>query len=99
MTVAKFLTETDKGTDALPTVMESEKEEERDLDSRPENTNIASVLSSLGLSLFTVTQALTSSVHWRGGHLGLNEGPRISGVESHCRMSGKGQCFSMTVER
>ena len=61
---------------------------ERDLDSLTENTIIASVLSSLSLSLFTVTQALTSSIHWRGRHLGLNEGPRISGAESHCHMSG-----------
>ena len=92
MTVAKFfcffLTESDKGTGALPIVIESEKEEERDLDSLTENTIIASVLSSLSLSLFTVTQALTSSIHWRGRHLGFNEGPRISGVESHCHMSG-----------
>ena len=90
MTVAKFfvfLTESDKGTDALPIVLESEKEEERDLDSLTENTIIASVLSSLSLSLFTVTPALTSSVHW-GGHPGLNEGPRISGV--YCHMSGEG---------
>ena len=95
MTIAKlflffvFLTESDKGTDALPIVIESE-EEERDLDSLTENTIIASVLSSLSLSLFTVTKALTSSIHWRGEHLGLNEGPWISGVESHCHMSGEG---------
>ena len=38
------------------------KEEERDLDSLPGDTFIASVLSSLSLSLFTVIQVLTSPV-------------------------------------
>ena len=42
----RFLTESDKGTDAQPTVIKSGKEKERDLDFRPEDTIIASVLSS-----------------------------------------------------
>ena len=44
-------------TDALPTVIESGKEEERDLDFLPEDTIITLVLS-LRLSLFTVIQVL-----------------------------------------
>ena len=36
----RFLTESDKGTYAQPTVIESGKENERDLDFRPEDTII-----------------------------------------------------------
>ena len=36
----RFLTESDKGTDAQPTVIKSGKEKERDLDCRPEDTII-----------------------------------------------------------
>ena len=43
---------------------ESGEEEERGLDSLPEDTIVASVLSSLNLSLFTVIQVLMSSVHF-----------------------------------
>ena len=50
------MTETDKGTDALPTVIKSGKEKERDLDFGPEDTNIASVLSSFSLSLFMLSR-------------------------------------------
>ena len=53
-----------KGTDAQPTVIKSWKEKERDLDFRPENTIIASVLSSFSLSLFNVIQDLMSSIHF-----------------------------------
>ena len=54
----RFLTESDKGTDAQPTVIKSGKEKERDLDFRLEDTIIASVLSSFSLSLFNVIQDL-----------------------------------------
>ena len=60
----RFLTESDKGTDAQPTVMKSRREKERDLDFRPEDTIIASVLSSFSLSLFNVIQDLMSSSHF-----------------------------------
>ena len=60
----RFLTESDKGTDAQPTVIKSGKEKERDLDFRPEDTIIASVLSSFSLSLFNVIQDLKSSAHF-----------------------------------
>ena len=60
----RFLTESDKETDALPTVIESGKEKERDLDFRPEDTIIASVLSSFSLSLFSVNLILMSSIHF-----------------------------------
>ena len=50
----RFLTESDKGTNAQPTVIKSGKEKERGLDFRPEDTIIASVLSSFSLSLFNV---------------------------------------------
>ena len=43
----RFLTESDKGTDAQPTVIKSGQEKERNLDFRHEDTIIASVLSSL----------------------------------------------------
>ena len=52
------------GTYALPIVIEFGREEERGLDFLPEDIIIDSVLSSLGLSLFTVIQVLTSSVHF-----------------------------------
>ena len=58
----RFLTESDKGTDAQLTVIKSGKEKERGLDFRPEDTIIASVLSSFSLSLFNVIQDLISSV-------------------------------------
>ena len=60
----RFFTESDKGTDAQPTVIMSGKEKERDLDFRPENVIIASVLSSFSLSLFNVIQDLMSSIHF-----------------------------------
>ena len=59
-----FLTESDKGTDALRTVIESWKERERDLGFRPEDTTIASALSSFSLNLFNVIQDLMSSIHF-----------------------------------
>ena len=40
----RFLTESDKATDAPPTLIESGKEKERDLDFQPEDMIIASVL-------------------------------------------------------
>ena len=43
----RFLTESDKGTEAPPTVITSGKEKERDLDFLPEETITASVLLSL----------------------------------------------------
>ena len=52
-----FLTESDKGTDEQPTVIKPGKEKERDLDFRPEDTIIASVLSSFSLSLFNLSLA------------------------------------------
>ena len=60
----RFLTLSDKGTDVLPRVRESGKEKERDLEFLPENTIIASVLSSFSLSLFSIIQDLTSSIHF-----------------------------------
>ena len=48
----RFLTESDKGTDAQPTDIKSGKEKDRDLDFRLEDTIIASILSSFSLSLF-----------------------------------------------
>ena len=60
----RFLTESDKGTDAQPTVIKSGQEKERNLDFRPEDTIIASVLSSFSLSLFNVIQDLMSSIHF-----------------------------------
>ena len=60
----RFLIKSDKGTDAQPTVMKSRREKERDLDFRPEDTIIASVLSSFCLSLFNVIQDLMSSIHF-----------------------------------
>ena len=63
MVTPRFWTESDKETDALPTVTESGKEKERDLDFRPEDTIIASVLSSFSLNLFNVIQDLMSSIH------------------------------------
>ena len=59
----RFLTESDKGPDELPTVTESGKEKQRDLHFLPEDTITAFVLSSFSLSLFSVVQDLMSSVH------------------------------------
>ena len=55
---SRFLTESDKGTDAQPTVIKSAKEKERDLDFRPEDTITASVLSSFSLSLFNAINTI-----------------------------------------
>ena len=52
------------GTYALPIVIEFGKGEERGLDFLPEDIIIDSVLSWLGLSLFTVIQVLTSSAYF-----------------------------------
>ena len=52
----RFLTESDKGTDELPTVVQSGEKRERDLDFLPEEKIIASVLSSFSVSLFSVGQ-------------------------------------------
>ena len=52
----RLLTESDKGTDAQPTVTKYGKEKERDLDFQPEDTTIASVLLSFSLNLFNVIQ-------------------------------------------
>ena len=60
----RFLTETDKATDARSTVIDSRKEKQRDLDFRPEDTIIASVLSSFSLSLSSVIQDLMPSIHF-----------------------------------
>ena len=60
----KFLTESDKETDAQPTAIKSGKWKERDLDFRPEDMIIASVLSLLSLSLFNIIQDLMSSIHF-----------------------------------
>ena len=60
----RFLTESDKGTDELPTVIESGKEKERDLDFRPDDTITPSVFSSFSLSFFSVIQDLMSSIHF-----------------------------------
>ena len=62
--IPRFLTESNKGTDELPTVTESAKERERDLDFLLKDTIIASVLWSFSLSLFTDIQDLMSSVHF-----------------------------------
>ena len=63
----------DMGTDALPIVIESGMEAERDQDFLPEDTIIALVWS---LSLFSVIQVSTQhSSAWRGGDLGFDEGP------------------------
>ena len=59
----RFLTESDSGTDAQPTVIKSGKEKKKELDFRPEDTIIASVLSSFCLSLFNVIPNLMSSIH------------------------------------
>ena len=56
----RFFRESDKGTDTQPTPIKSEKEKERDLDFPPEDTIIATVLSSFSLSLFNIIQDLMS---------------------------------------
>ena len=59
------MTESDKGTDAQPTVIKPGKEKkERDLEFRPKDTIIASVLLSFSLSLLNVIQDLMSPVHF-----------------------------------
>ena len=45
-------------------VIKSGKEKERDLDFRPEDRIIASVLSSFSLSLFNIIQDFMSSIHF-----------------------------------
>ena len=60
----RFLTGSDEGTDAQPTVIEYWKEKDRDLDFQLEDTIIASVLSSFSLSLFNVIKDLMSSMHF-----------------------------------
>ena len=60
----RFLAESDKGTNAQPTVIKSGKEKERDLDFRLEDTIIVSVLSPFSLSLLNVIQDLMSLVHF-----------------------------------
>ena len=62
VTCESSVTESDTGTDALPTVKESWKEKERDLDFLPEDMVIPSVLLSFSLSLFSVIQVLMSSI-------------------------------------
>ena len=62
--IPQFLTESDKGTDAPPTDIKSGKEKERELDFRPDDAIIASVLSSFSLSLFNAIQDLMSSIHF-----------------------------------
>ena len=64
MTDGTNAAESDMGTDALPIVIDSGKEEERGLDFLPQDIIIDSVLSPLGLSLFTAIEILTSSVHF-----------------------------------
>ena len=59
----RLLTESDKGTDAQPTVTEIGKETERDLNFLPGDTIIASVLSSFSFSLFIVIEDLITSMH------------------------------------
>ena len=59
----RFLTESNTGTDAQPTVIKSGKGKERDLDFRPEDTIISSVLSSFSLNVFNIIQDLMQSIH------------------------------------
>ena len=58
--IPRFLTESDKGTDTQPTVIKSGKEKKKDLDFRPEDMIIASILSSFSLSLFNIIQDIMS---------------------------------------
>ena len=86
------------------TVIESGKEDDRDLDFLPQYIIIASVtaLSSLSLNLFTLIQILTPSVHFCMGR-------RRSGVwwgaedfwssESSAYEWWRTECISVTVER
>ena len=60
----RFWTESDKRTDAQPTVVNSGKEKERDLDFRPKDIIITSVLTSFSLSLYNVIQNVMSSIHF-----------------------------------
>ena len=76
-----------------------EGKRERDLDFRPEDTIIASILSSFSLSLFNVIQDLMSSIHfcierkrsgiWWGG----------TDFWSWESSAYETECFSITVER
>ena len=60
----RFLTESDKETDAQLTVIKSGKEKERDLDFRPKDMSTASVFLSFSLSLFNVIKDLMSPIHF-----------------------------------
>ena len=60
----RFSRESDKGTDAQPTFIKAGKKKERDLDFRPKDTIIASVLLRFSLSLFSIIQDLMSSIHF-----------------------------------
>ena len=98
----RFLTESDKGTDAQPTVTKSGNEKERGLDFWPKDTIIASVLLSFSISWFNVIQDLMSSKHfcierkrsriWWGG-------ADIWSWESSAYEWLRTECFSITVER
>ena len=61
-----FMTESDMGTDTLPIVIESGKEEDRGprLCTRRYNHCFYLVAVEFNLSLFTVIQVLTSSIHF-----------------------------------
>ena len=97
----RFLTESNKGTDAQSTVIKSGKEKVIDLDFRPEDTIIAPVLSSFTLSLFNAIQDLMSSIHfcterkrsgiWWGG-------AGFWSWESSTYEWWRIKCFSITVE-
>ena len=80
------MTESDKGNRC---VIDSGREEERDLDSLPD-----SLLSNHCFGLVIVKEFKfvychpgfdvlnTGTSAWRGGNLGFDEGPQISGAES-----------------
>ena len=98
----KFLTQSDKGTDAQSTVVKSGME--KDLDFRPEDTIIASVLSSFSfsLSLFNVIQDLMSLIHFcieRKGSGICWGGADFLSWESSAYKWWRMECFSITVER
>ena len=91
----KLLTESDIGTDALPTVTESGKEEESDLDFLPDQ-RIQSLVRScrwvLSLSARFWCHQYPSSVIWWGC---ADFWSRQSSVYEWWRT----ECFSMTAER
>ena len=60
----RFSTEPNMGRGALTTVIESGKEDERDLDFHQRIQSLHSVLSWSSLSLFSVIHILTSSIHF-----------------------------------